>query len=247
MPPGTYGAKAVATGGAIVVPQQFVADPVALGQPPTSLLSVLPVIVQPSPQFAYLRQSVRTNNAAVVAEGAVKPTSVYTVVRIEDQLDVVAHLSEPLPRMWVADSPAIASFLGSELSHGLALAVEAMALADIAGTSGIQTNSYSTSILQTLRKSVDKTRSERLSAWCVHTAPQRLGGNRTRAAVNIGGGVPGPAPWTPVVRTLWGLAVTVTTSADQPAFRTLSRKAQSGLNTDSQECADRLVGNEQCR
>ena len=66
MPPGTYGAKAVATGGAVVVSQSFVADPVKLGQPPTSLLSVLPVQVQPSPQFAYLRQSVRTNAAAIV-------------------------------------------------------------------------------------------------------------------------------------------------------------------------------------
>src|SRR6478735_3624274 len=65
MPPGTYGAKAVAAGGAVVVPQSFVADPVKLGQPPTSLLSVLPVQVQPSPQFAYLRQSVRTNAAAI--------------------------------------------------------------------------------------------------------------------------------------------------------------------------------------
>ena len=40
--------------------------------------------------------------------------------------------------------------------YGLEKAVEAMALADIAGTSGIQTQSYSTSVLQTLRKSMTK-------------------------------------------------------------------------------------------
>jgi hypothetical protein len=50
MPPSTYGAKAVAVSGTAVVAQQFVADPVQLGQPPTSLLSVLPVTVQTSPQ-----------------------------------------------------------------------------------------------------------------------------------------------------------------------------------------------------
>ena len=47
-------------------------------------------------------------------------------------------------------------FLSNELTYGLSLAVEAMALSDIAGTSGIQANAYSTSVLQTLRKSVTK-------------------------------------------------------------------------------------------
>jgi hypothetical protein len=156
MPPSTHGAKAVAVSGTAGLPQQFVADPVKLGRPPTSLLSALPVTVQSSPQFAYLRQSVRTNAAAIVAEGALKPTSTYTVVRIEDKLDVFAHLSEALPRMWIADSPALQQFLSNELTYGLALAVEAMALADIVATSGIQSNSFSTSVLQTLRKSVTK-------------------------------------------------------------------------------------------
>ena len=36
-----------------------------------------------------MRQTVRTNNAAVVAEGAVKPTSVYTLTRVEQSLAVV--------------------------------------------------------------------------------------------------------------------------------------------------------------
>jgi hypothetical protein len=40
--------------------------------------------------------------------------------------------------------------------YGLALAVEAMVVADIAGTSGVQTQAYSTSVLQTLRKSLTK-------------------------------------------------------------------------------------------
>jgi hypothetical protein len=43
MPAGSYGQKAVAPSGATVVAQGFASDPVALGQPPTSLLSVLPV------------------------------------------------------------------------------------------------------------------------------------------------------------------------------------------------------------
>ena len=57
-------------------------------------------------EYAYLRQSVRTNNAAVVAAGAVKPTSVYTVTGIENSLVVIAPLSEGIPRYWLLDNSA---------------------------------------------------------------------------------------------------------------------------------------------
>jgi hypothetical protein len=66
------------------VGQEFTADPVASGQVATGLLDVLPTKQHASTEYAYLRQSVRTNNAAVVAEGAVKPTSVYSVVRVQN-------------------------------------------------------------------------------------------------------------------------------------------------------------------
>ena len=46
----------------------------ALGKPALSLLDVIPVVQQAIPKFAYMRQTVRTNNAAVVAAGALKPT-----------------------------------------------------------------------------------------------------------------------------------------------------------------------------
>ena len=77
------GMKALAPSGAAVVGQEMKPDPVALGQPALSLLDVIPVTAHANTEFAYMRQTVRTNNAAVVAEGAVKPTSVYTVVRLE--------------------------------------------------------------------------------------------------------------------------------------------------------------------
>ena len=85
----------------------------------------------------------RTNAAAIVAEGSVKPTSTYTLVRIEDKLDVVAHLSEAIPRFWIIDNASLEAFLRSELEFGLQVAVEAMIIADVAGTSGIQVQPYS--------------------------------------------------------------------------------------------------------
>jgi len=78
----------------------------------------MPVAQHTTPEFAYLRQTTRTNNAAVEAEGATKPTSVLSVTRIEDSLDVVAHLSETVPRYWFVDSPALQQFLTTELTYG---------------------------------------------------------------------------------------------------------------------------------
>ncbi len=120
------GQKALATSGSVVVGQDFEESPVALGKPANSLLSVLPSKVHSQPEFAYLRQSVRTNNAAVVVEGTVKPISVYTTVRIEDKLDVFAHLSEGVPRFWFEDNDTLEQFIADELMYGLEKAVAAM-------------------------------------------------------------------------------------------------------------------------
>ena len=152
LPPG--GSKALGPSGIAVVSQEFVPDPVALGRPANTLLSVMPVAQHTTPEFAYLRQTTRTNNAAVVAEGATKPTSVLSVTRIEDSLDVVAHLSEAVPRYWFVDNAALQQFLTTELMFGLQNAVEAAAVATINATSGIMAQAYATSTLTVLRKSL---------------------------------------------------------------------------------------------
>jgi hypothetical protein len=88
----------------------------------------------------------------VVAEGATTPTSIYSVTRIEGALVVVAHLSEGIPRFGLLDNSALETLVENELQYGLQVAV----LADVNGTSGIQTQTYSTSVLTTLRKGLTK-------------------------------------------------------------------------------------------
>src|SRR6476620_8719906 len=150
------GMKALAPSGAAVVGQEMKPDPVALGQPALSLLDVIPVLPHAQTEFAYMRQTVRTNNAAVVAEGAVKPTSVYTVNKIPNSLVVIAHLSEAIPRFWLVAKVSLETFVSSELEFELRLAVEAKVLADCNATSGIQLQAYATSLLTVLRKSITK-------------------------------------------------------------------------------------------
>ena len=93
---GQVGEKALAPSGASVVGQEFKPDPVALGQPALSVLDVVAVVQHATPEFSYLRQTVRTNAAAVVPEGSVKLTSVYTVNKVPNTLAVVALLSKHL-------------------------------------------------------------------------------------------------------------------------------------------------------
>jgi hypothetical protein len=74
------------------------------------------------------------------------------LTRVESSLAVVAHLSEAIPRYWLLDNAELERFLESELTFGLAAAVEKKLLVDIAGTSGIALQPYATSTLVTLRK-----------------------------------------------------------------------------------------------
>ena len=61
-----------------------------------------------------------------------------------------------MPRFWFLDNTALEQFIENELRFGLSVAVEAKVLTDIAGTSGIQSQSYSTSVLTTVRKAITK-------------------------------------------------------------------------------------------
>jgi hypothetical protein len=150
--------KALAPSGSVLVDQEFSPDPISLGRVAQGLLDVLPVRQHSSPEYAFIRQGAtgRTVNAAVVAPGALKPTSPLGLERDEQPLSVGAHLSELINRYWLLDAPSVAAFIDAELRFGLSVAVEAKVVADINATSGVQNQAYSTSVLQTIRKSITK-------------------------------------------------------------------------------------------
>lgn len=74
--------------------------------------------------FEYFRQTLRTNNAAPVADGAVKPTSILTTTAIQDRARVVAHLSEPAPLRLLQDVEGLADWLATEMAEGVLDALE---------------------------------------------------------------------------------------------------------------------------
>lgn len=129
--------------------------------------------------FSYLRQTVRTNNAAPVADGAVKPTSIFTFAEVEDRCRVIAHLSEPVPLRLLSDIAELNEFLASEMEEGLLRAVEQQvlsgdgtgeAMTGLLETSGLVTQAWSTDLLTTLRKAATalEVAGEVPSAWLIH-------------------------------------------------------------------------------
>ncbi|BBY60222.1 phage major capsid protein [Mycolicibacterium sarraceniae] len=150
------GQKSLAANSSVFVDVELTPTPIPMGRPATSLLDLLPAIRHSQPAYSYIRQTVRTNNAAVVAPGAVKPTSTYTIDKIDGALSVIAHMSEPVHRYWFEDAASLRPFMQEELAYGIGLAVEAKVLADIHATSGLQTQAFDTSALATLRKSITK-------------------------------------------------------------------------------------------
>lgn len=152
---GKFGSKALAPSGSEVAPADLSElTPISLSKPATTLLAVVGAkVVEQPPNFAYLKQTTRTNSAATVADGATRPTSVYGLTRVEDRLRVVAHLSEPVPKYWLDDAAELRVFIEQDLAYGLDLAVEAQLIngpgtgenaRGILQTSGIQTQAWST-------------------------------------------------------------------------------------------------------
>ncbi|OLL17472.1 hypothetical protein BKE56_019585 [Rhodococcus sp. M8] len=159
------GAKELAPTGAAVTSSLLLPEVEELGHPSNRLLEILPAIVPVSPTFEVLVQRVRDNNAAPVAEGELKPTTVLGLEKLEAKLEVIAHLSEPVPHYWLSDNPSLNSFVGNELIRGLYDAVEGQVLNGdgvnpnlhgILATSGIQVQAFTTDVARSVRAAITK-------------------------------------------------------------------------------------------
>lgn len=155
-----YGAKSLVATGTTVTTVPLSPDPIAAGVVPTSVLEALEAVVRDSPVYRYLRQTVRENNAAIVAPGAVKPTSKVSVEPVEGRLQVFAHISEYVDEYLLKDASTLSSFLTTQLFFMLQEAVEDEILngdgseghlRGLLNTSGVQVQPFATDAVTTLR------------------------------------------------------------------------------------------------
>ena len=235
---GGFRVKALVGSGSQVTQAQTLTSPVALGQPATGLLDLLPVrFLEGGDEYSYLTQVTRTNNAAPVAPGAVKPTSVYTLQRVSRKLEVIAHVSEPIPEYWLADEPALNQFVSGEMGYGLQVAVEGQVLSGdgdspnllgLLEVSGIQTQAYHGSQILTVRSAITKveTMGYTASGLVLHAldweAIETAADGEDRFFMT-----PGSNPVDRAARRLWGVPVALTTRVAQGTGVLLSQGSAS--------------------
>jgi HK97 family phage major capsid protein len=119
------GAKALdVTSGGTMVPAFFDPEIRLLPQRRLFIRSIIPSTPTTGDKFDFLRQTVYTNNAAPVAAGALKPTSVISLERVEDAVRTIAHLSEAVDRSLLSDMDQLRPFLDGALRLGVLLAEE---------------------------------------------------------------------------------------------------------------------------
>lgn len=162
----THGSKALTVSGAITTPVPMSSQsPVQLGRVPTSILDVLTVTKRETPSYRYLRQNAFTNNAAIVAPGATKPTSVIGVETVDGALQVFAHLSEPVDKFLLLDNDTLVTFIAGQLLWGLQSKVQSEVvngtgatgrLRGILSTTGVQEQTFTADKVTTLRAAATK-------------------------------------------------------------------------------------------
>lgn len=176
------GVKALTTG-TIDVAQPIETGIVQLPDTPTRVLELITDRqgLRGTNTFTFLRQSTRTDNADVVADDALKPTSIYTVTEVEGRCRVVAHLSEAFPKRYLDDHVELGDLLESEMERGLYLALEEQIVSGngtgenftgLLNTSGTLSQAWSSDLFTTLRKAVTTmaVSGESPTAWVINPA-----------------------------------------------------------------------------
>ena len=122
--------KAITTaggsGGGFIVPDRD-NTPVAMAMRGTRLRDLLTVLPTTSGSIDYPKQTARTNAAAPVAEGTVKPYSNYGWTKQNVPVRTIAHLAK-LTRQAADDAAQLAGEVDTELRYGLQLAEDAQIL-----------------------------------------------------------------------------------------------------------------------
>lgn len=167
---GMRGVKSFITAGTATV-ATTVGGPIADPRRARFLSDLIPSENAPGGHFSYLRQTVRTNNAAVVAASALKPTSVYSLLRVDDTTKVVAHMTEPIVRQDLDDSAVLRQFLNDELKLGLDLVTDARIVAAIIAAGPLVEGDIGTT-LDTTRRSLTRLQEREIDPSAFLLAPR---------------------------------------------------------------------------
>jgi HK97 family phage major capsid protein len=171
------------------------------------------------PAGTYLRQTERTNNAAPVVAGELKPISVYALEPATWSIATIAHVTEPIKLQWLDDYPVLEQFLAHELAYGVDAAIsdfilnggdaeDGSTVTGLLNTSGIVQTSFNTSKILTIRKAIGELDTAGVTATGIIMNSQDWESIETLTTVGQEFLLP-PAPQRSAERLLWGTPVTL--------------------------------------
>ena len=219
------GFKAIVGSGGVPVSVPLDPDPVRDNVPVNRLRSLIPTKPNSTGQWAYLRQTLREWNAAAVPVGARKPTSKFTLDRVNSDCKTVAHLSEPIARDYIADAPLLEDFIDVEMRDGLEAELERLIIegtgtgaewTGLRNVSGTQVQNYETGLLLTTRRAVTKLQAQEIvpTGWVLHPTDWENIEMVATAAGNLIVTEAGErAPIDQATRRLWSTPVALSTQA----------------------------------
>ena len=190
--------------------------------------SLMGVRVIDAPSYSFLRQTSRTNAAAPVAIGALKPTSEYGIERVTENVQTIAHLTSPVPRQYLEDERSLQSFLAGELLYGLMHAIDdqivggdgiAPNLEGLQTAAGVQSQAFVDSIYTTSRQAItllqqaDSAAEGSSDGLAFVMNPADWETTELATADGSGNFLMG-GPVDSAARTLWGVPVVVSNSVD---------------------------------
>jgi HK97 family phage major capsid protein len=164
--------------------------------------------------LAYLKQTVRDNKAAVVAPGGVKPTSIYTLTRVDDTTDVIAHLTEPINRQDLDDASVLRQFINQELNLGLELAIDVEIIDAIALAGPIVEGDIGTT-LDTTRRALTRLQEREVEPSAFVFCPRDWEQIELEAQAAFAANANMAAPTDAVRRSLYGIPVFLTNGVAQ--------------------------------
>lgn len=103
--------------------EDYIDSLVSLERQPLRIRDLLSVVPVQTDSVKYGKQTVRTNNAAIVPEGTAKPYSTYKWENATASVEVIAHLAK-MTLQALADAPRLAAEIESEMRYGYLLAEE---------------------------------------------------------------------------------------------------------------------------
>ena len=230
---GQTSTKGVAVTGEVLAPVPVGNGILPVERETLALLAAIPTVIADAPAFSYLRQTVRELNADVVATGAEKPKSNLGFERVDDTLEVVAHIVREVDEYLLKDVAALKSFISTEMIAGVFEKVEQLVVAAIDSASGAQLQAFTTDAFTTARLAKSKLQTKGLAPAFYVLNHDDWALLETTKAEGSGTFLFNSAPVDTTNGTLWGIPV-ITTSYTPIGSAKLIATESVSLFTDGQ-------------